>query len=313
MAVTSPTVFVAGAGTLIGQALVRRLVADGRPVVGADAGAPDLTRGDEVDAFLARHRPEWIVHAGGRSGGIELNRRHPAQLMVDNLLAATHVIASAQRHGTRRLLYLASSCAYPRDAAQPMTESALLTGPLEPTSAPYAIAKLAGLALCDACRREHGLAFTGGIPGDAFGPGDDFSEEHSHVVAGLLRRMHAARVAGAREFVVWGSGTPRRELIYADDLADACLCVLARYDGPGPINLGSGDEVSIRELAGLVRETVGLQAELRFDTSRPDGMPRKALDSTTLRALGWRPRWPLRDALARTYQWFLRHGGAAAH
>jgi GDP-L-fucose synthase len=308
----SPVVFVAGAGTLIGRALVERLSAAGRPLTGVGRDAPRLTSREEVDAFFARERPGWVIHAGGRSGGIELNRRHPAQLMIDNLLASAHVIESAQRHGTRRLLYLASSCTYPREAPQPLAESSLLTGPLEPTSAPYAVAKIAGIALCEAYRREHGAAFTAAIPGDAFGPGDDFSEEHSHVVAGLIRRMHAARLAGAREFVVWGSGAPRRELVYVDDLADACLCVLERYDGAAPINLGSGNEVSIRELASMVRDVVGLQAELRFDTSRPDGMPRKALDSTSLRSLGWRPRWPLRDALARTYDWFLAHGGAAA-
>jgi GDP-L-fucose synthase len=303
------SVYVAGAATAIGRAIVRRFQHDARVAVVDTRAEPPLTDPRAVDAFFAEHRPQWVIHAGGESGGIQLNSRHPAHLMVDNLLGTVHVLDSAHRHGTRKLLYLASSCAYPKHAIQPMAESMLLTGPLEPTSEPYAVAKIAGITLCRAYQREHGLQFFAGIPGDVFGPGDDFSPDRSHVVAGLIRRMHEARQSGARTFTVWGSGAPRRELIYVDDLADACVFVMERYEAADRINLGSGEEVTISDLARLVGSVVGLEADLTFDTSRPDGTSRKALDSTRLRGLGWRPRWRLREALTRTYEWFLAHDG----
>jgi GDP-L-fucose synthase len=231
--------------------------------------------------------------------------------MIDNLLIAASVLPAACRHGAKTLLYLASSCTYPKLAPQPFRTETLWTGPVEPTSAAYAVAKLAGMTLADAYRRQHGVTFISAIGADAYGPHDDFSPERSHVVGALLRRMHEAREQGAASLEIWGTGTPRREFIYVDDLAAACLFVMRRYDGAAPINLGVGVTRSIAELAHAVRDVVGYQGELRFDTSRPDGMPLKGLDSSALRALGWTPAWELRAGLEATYQWYLADIGAA--
>jgi GDP-L-fucose synthase len=304
-------IYVAGGGTPLGQALVRAL---GRRGYGGLVGVgdePDFADAGAVDAALGTLRPHYVFVAAGRAGGIGLNRREPATLMRDNLLVASHVLEGARRHHVEKLLYLASSCTYPRGCPQPMSEDALMTGPLEPTSAPYATAKLAGLALCAAYRRQHGSPFVAAIAGDSFGPGDDFDPEDSHVVAALMGKMHRARRAGAPAVEVWGTGAPRRDFIFVDDLAEACLCVMERYDDPTPINLGGGDELSIAELAGLIREVVGYSGEIRFDRTRPDGAPRKSLDGRRLAALGWRRRTSLREALALTYQWFLETGQGA--
>jgi GDP-L-fucose synthase len=298
--VTRPgRIWIAGGKTLVGAALRRRLAGEESPrlVVGPE---PDLLDRGAVDHFLGRTRPELVVVAAGPSGGIAANQRRPATLMQQNLLVACHVLDAAHRHGVRKLLYLGSSCTYPRDTAQPMAVDALLSGPLEPTSRPYALAKLAGMALCDAYRREHRAAFVAAIPADVYGPDDAFSAEDSHVVGALVRRLVDATRSGASEVEIWGTGEARRDLVYADDIAEACLAVLAKYNGPGPINLGSGADVSIRTLAETLRDVTGFQGALRFDPSRPDGMPRKALDGTALAALGWTPRTSLRDGLATT-------------
>lgn len=300
-------VYVAGGQTLIGAAILRQLEGQGYVnVVSAAGEGPDLTDGDVVTDFFARQRPEYVFMAAGRSGGILANQKYPADLMLDNLLAECHVIRAAYQHGVKKLLYLASSCSYPRNCAQPMRVESLLTGPLESTNEAYAVAKIAGIKLCQAYRQQYGVSFIVGIPANVFGPGDDFSLEDSHVIAAMIRKVHEARLSGAPSVDVWGTGTPRREFVYADDLADACLFVMQNYDGAEPINLGGGTDVSIGELAQLVKEVAGYEGELHFDRSRPDGMPLKALDSTALTAMGWRPVTPFRVALTATWKAFQR-------
>jgi GDP-L-fucose synthase len=309
---TEDRVFVAGSDTMKGQALVRRLKAEGGVrIVGLGAEAPNLRDRDAVDCFLASARPDQVFVVAGQHAGIAGNLRRPADLMVDNLLIATSIIPAAARHGVKKLLYLASSCVYPRMAPQPMAVTALDTGPVEPTSAAYATAKIAGMKLADAYRRQNGSPFVTAIAADAYGPGDDFTDENAHVLGALIRRMHEARQNSAPAVDIWGTGAPQREFIYVDDLADACLCVIRQYDGPEPINLGVGVATSIAELAGVVRDVVGYTGTLRFDTTRPDGMPVKSLDSGLLRSLGWRPAWTLRAGVEETFQWFLRHHSAA--
>lgn len=300
------TVFVAGASTLLGQALVSRLQADGVRLVGA-ADGPTTADARDVDRFFETVRPEAVVVAAGATAGIAGNQKFPADLMLDNLQVATHVIPAAWRHGTAKLLYLASSCVYPKLAPQPLHVESLWTGPVEPTSGAYATAKLAGLRLCEAYRQQHGARFITAVKADAFGPGDDFTPANSHVVGALIRRMHEAKTAGSRSIEIWGTGTPRREFIYVDDLADACVFLLREYERPETVNIGTGVTTSIRELAELLREVVGYAGELRFDTTRPDGMPLKGLDSSPLAAIGWRPKWNLVSGLRRTYEWFLSH------
>jgi GDP-L-fucose synthase len=301
-------VYVAGGRTLLGAALLDHLRDAGyENLVGTPPDEPDLTRPDLVEDFIQSARPEYVVLAAGLSGGIRANQLFPAVLMRDNLLVTTHVLEAAHRVGVRKLLYVASSCGYPKLAPQPMREESLLTGPLEPTSECYALAKLAGLKLCQAYRRQFGSPFVAVIPANPYGPHDDFSPEEAHVIPGLLRRMHAAKVHGEPELSVWGTGAARREFIHAHDLAAACWFLLGEYDGAEPINVGTGMDVSIAELARLIAEVVGYRGRLRFDSTKPDGMPLKALDSGKLRALGWRPSVDLRRGLEETYQWFLHH------
>jgi len=306
---TDARIYVAGAGTFVGHAIVRRLSADGfANIVGVpdlDDPEPDYGDGAAVDRFFERAAPEYVFVAAGRTAGIAGNMRWSADLMLDNLLVVSHVIPAALRHGVSKLLYLASSCVYPRNARQPLQVSSLWTGPVEPTSAAYAVAKLAGIRLCDAYRHQHRAPFISAIAANAYGPGDDFSPEQSHVVAGLIRRMHEATRADAPAVDVWGTGRPRREFIYVDDLADACLFAMRHYDGGDPINLGTGISTSIADLALMVRDVVGYQGELRFDRSKSDGMPLKGLDSTPLHELGWQPRCDLRRGLTLTYESFL--------
>jgi GDP-L-fucose synthase len=301
-------VYVAGGCTLLGVALLEHLRAAGyENLVGVPPDEPDLTRAGEVEDFFQTARPEYVVVAAGLSGGIRANQLFPAALMRDNLLVAAHVLEAAHRTGVRKLLYVASSCGYPRHAPQPMREESLLTGPLEPTSECYALAKLAGLKLCQAYRRQYGSPIIAAVPANPYGPHDDFSPEESHVIPGLLRRMHQARGRGDPDLCVWGTGAARREFIHARDLADACWFLLGAYDDPEPINVGIGSDVSIAELARLVAEVVGYRGRLVFDATRPDGMPLKALDSGKLLALGWRPAVDLHRGLEETYRWFLQH------
>jgi GDP-L-fucose synthase len=302
------TTFVAGATTMIGRALVRRLGADaGVRLVGTGRDEPDLHDPAALDRFLATARPEQVLLVAGRHAGIGGNRKFPADLMLDNLQIAANVIPAAHRHGVTTLLYLASSCTYPKLAPQPFRPDSLWTGPVEPTSAAYAVAKLAGMTLADAYRRQHGVRFLTAIAADAYGPGDDFSPDNSHVVGALIRRMHDARIEARPSVEIWGSGRPRREFIYVDDLADACVFALRHATGDEPVNLGTGVTTSIAELADAVRTAVGYQGELTFDSSRPDGMPLKGLDSSILRARGWTPRWTLQAGLTETVRWFVEH------
>ena len=301
-------IYVAGSATPVGQALVRTLERHGYEGLVGVADDPDFIDAGAVEDAFAALAPDYVFVTAGRSGGIGLNRREPAGLMRDNLLVASHALESARRHRVRKLLYLASSCAYPRACPQPMREEALMTGPLEPTSAPYALAKLAGLMLCHAYRSEHGSPFVAAIAGDSFGPGAELDPEDSHVVAALMGKMHRARCAEAPSVEVWGTGAARRDFIFVDDLAEACLCVMEHYDDPGPINLGGGGELSIAELATLIRDVVGYRGEIRFDRTRPDGTPRKVLDGGRLAALGWQRQLSMREALRRTYEWFLDAG-----
>jgi GDP-L-fucose synthase len=300
-------IYVAGGETLIGSGIRERLRADGyRNLVGTPPDEPDLTALAQVDDFFGEARPEYVFLAAGKSGGIRLNQTCPADLMLHNLLVTAHVIDSSQRHKVAKLVYLASSCSYPREAPQPFAIESLLTGPPESTNAAYAMVKLAGWQLCDAYRQQHGCNFVTAIPANAFGRGDDFSADGGHVIPALIRRMHEAKLQDAASVTVWGSGKPRREFIFARDLADACLFIMQRYDGPAPINLGSGVDLSIAELARLVAGVVGYRGRVCFDATRPDGMPLKMLDSGPLRGLGWRSSTDFLTALTETYDWFLQ-------
>jgi GDP-L-fucose synthase len=258
-----------------------------------------------MDDFFARAAPEWVFLVGGKTGGICANQKFPADLMLDNLLMDCHVMGAALRCGVKKLLYLASSCVYPKYTEQPMRVDALMTGKLEPTNIAYATAKLAGLQLCQAIRRQYQRDFIAAIPANIYGPGDDFSEEDSHVVGALMRRMHQAKMADEPEVVIWGSGRPRREFIHRDDLAAACLFIMDHYQQDEPINVGVGQDWSIGELADMIKDVVGYAGALRFDATKPDGMPAKLLDSRVLLDLGWRPNTALKDGLLATYQWYL--------
>ncbi|HEY3384853.1 MAG TPA: GDP-L-fucose synthase [Vicinamibacterales bacterium] len=302
---TPPRLLVAGQGTMIGRAVQRVCALRADVVLATCEPEPDFEDRTAVDRWFRASNATWAIVAAGASGGISRNQREPADLMRNNLLAQTHCLEAASRSGVDRLLYLASSCVYPRETAQPMGPTQLMTGPLEPTSEAFATARLAGLAMCRAYRTQHGVRFVGAIPADIYGPGDDFSPEDSHVVSGMLRRMHEAKVAAEPMFRVWGSGNQRRDFLYVDDLAEACLLTLDRYDGEAPINLSAGQDVTIAELATTIRAVVGFEGRLEFDTSRPDGAPRKTLDGGAAARLGFVPRTTLRDGLERTYRHFL--------
>jgi GDP-L-fucose synthase len=301
-------IYIAGGNTLAGAALLELLrAADYRNLVGVPPDGPDLTVSGQVEDFFGEARPEYVFLVAGKSGGINLNRQRPAELMLDNLLIAAHVLHQAHCHGVTKLLYLASSCCYPKHAAQPLRVEALMTGPLEPTNSAYATAKLAGWQLCQACQQQYGACFITAIPANPFGPHDDFSPDSGHVIPSLLRRAHEAKQRDEPVLPVWGTGTPRREFIYARDLADACLFLVQKYDGPEPINLGGWTDLSIAQVAEMIAETVDYRGRLEFDAGKPDGMPYKGLDSSRLRELGWRPSTNFRTALAETYSWFLQH------
>jgi GDP-L-fucose synthase len=309
---TRTRTFVAGGDTLIGRALIDRLETESQyELVGLPPREPDLTSKDAVNGFFAEAQPEIVYMAAGLSGGIGANQSFPADLMLNNLLANAHVLAASACQRVKKLLYLGSSCMYPL-APQPLTPDMLQTGPLEATSTPYATAKLAGVTLCQAYRRQYGAQFITAIPANAFGPCDDFHADTGHVIPALIRRMHDAKMCGDQVLDIWGTGSPRREFIFAPDLADACLFVMRHYDAAEPINVGSGTETSIADTAESIADVVGFHGKLRFDTTKPDGAPRKCLDSSKLCSLGWRPATPLRAALEKTYAWFARHSDSHA-
>jgi len=309
----SASVYVAGASAFVGAGIVRALRRRGwRNLAGADGDAPALRDATAVDRFFASARPDYVFMAVGMILGIRGNQRRPAELMLDNLLAGCHVVDAAYRHGVKKLLYLASGCAYPKHALQPMHPRTLMTGALEPTSQYYATAKLAGLKLCEAYRQQHEANFITAITANPFGVGDDFDPWDGHVIGALMRRMHEAKRDSLPAVDVWGTGAPRRDFIFIDDLADACIFVMEHYDGAEPINLTGGAQLTIKELAELIRRLVGYSGELRFDASKPDGMPLKVLDGEALAQLGWRARTPFHDALKTTYEWFLKTEASGA-
>ncbi|MGC2856367.1 GDP-L-fucose synthase [Novispirillum sp. DQ9] len=305
-------VWVAGHRGMVGSALVRRLAGEDCEVLTAGRERVDLTRQAAVEDWLAEARPQAVFVAAARVGGIHANNTRPAEFLYDNLAIETNIIEGARRVGVEKLLFLGSSCIYPREAPQPIPEEALLTGPLEPTNEWYAIAKIAGIKLCQAYRKQYGCDFISAQPTNLYGPGDNFDLTSSHVLPALLAKAHAARAARQPALTVWGSGRPLREFLHVDDLADACVHLMKHYDGAEPVNVGSGEEVSIRELAALINEVVGFPGHLEFDRSKPDGTPRKKVDTTRLEALGWRASIPLRQGIAATYDWFLEHHAETA-
>ncbi len=301
-------VFVAGHRGLVGSAIVRRLRAGGhRNLLTATRDELDLRDQAAVSSWLEEHRPRAVHLVAGTVGGILANSTRPAEFLYDNLMIHANVVEAARHVGVEKLLYLGSSCIYPRLADQPIVEPALLTGPLEPTNEAYAIAKIAGIKMCDAYRAQYGCDFVSAMPTNLYGPNDNFDLQSSHVLPALIRKFDDARLAGETRVTVWGTGRPRREFLHVDDLADACVFLMERYDEPGPINVGYGEDVAIAELAEMVRDVVHPEAEIDFDTSKPDGTPRKLLDSSRLQQLGWQPSIPLAQGVASTYEWYLEH------
>ncbi len=305
-------VFVAGHRGMVGSALVRRLAPEGCEVITATRQELDLSQQEKVWQFLTDRKPDAVILAAAKVGGILANDSFPAEFLYENLMIEANVIHGAHRAGVERLLFLGSSCIYPRLAPQPISEASLLTGPLEPTNEWYAIAKIAGIKLCQAYRRQYGRDYVSAMPTNIYGPGDNFDLAGSHVLPALLRKAHEAKQARKPVLEVWGSGEPRREFLYVEDLADALIFLLKTYSGHEPVNVGYGDDVTIRELAEEICGTVGLEGDLIFDASKPDGTPRKLLDSGPLAAMGWRPETSLKDGLSKTYAWFrerLEQGG----
>lgn len=300
------SIYLAGHRGLVGAAIRRRLEAEGHANLLCRTHAElDLTDQRAVRDFFAAEKPEYVVLAAARVGGILANNTYPADFIRDNLAIELNVIDAAYKSGVTKLLFLGSSCIYPKFAPQPMPEGCLLTGPLEPTNEWYAVAKIAGIKLCQAYRRQYGFNAISLMPTNLYGPGDNFNLADSHVLPALIRKFHTARQEGAGEVVVWGTGTPRREFLHVDDLADACLFLLRHYDGEEIINIGVGQDVTIGELAELVRGIVGFDGAIVYDPSKPDGTPRKLLDVSRLTRLGWQAKISLRDGIAATYQWFL--------
>lgn len=301
------SVWVAGHRGMVGSAVVRRLAREDCTVITAGRDAVDLKRQAEVEVFLRDTRPDAIVMAAAKVGGILANETYPADFLYDNLMIEANIVAAAHANDVGRLLFLGSSCIYPKLAPQPIQESALLTGPLEETNEWYAIAKIAGIKLAQAYRRQYGRDYISAMPTNLYGPGDNFDLHSSHVVPALMRKAHEAKLRGDRQLVVWGTGTPRREFLHADDCADALVFLLKTYSGDEHVNVGSGEDLTILALTEMVCDVVGFHGEIVHDLSKKDGTPRKLMSADKLRALGWQPRIGLRQGLAATYQWFLEN------
>jgi GDP-L-fucose synthase len=306
---TAAKVFVAGHRGLVGSAIVRRLRLEGVTPLTASRGHLDLRDQAAVNNWFKVNRPDYVYLVAGTVGGILANSTRPAEFIYDNLLIHATVVHACYLYGTQKLLYLGSSCIYPREAPQPMPEESLLAGALEPTNEFYAVAKIAGIKLCQAYRRQYGCNFISAMPTNLYGPNDNFDLTSSHVVPALIRKFHDAKIAREAEVPVWGSGRPRREFLHVDDLADACVFLMRRYEEESHINVGTGEDLSIRELAQLIRDVVYPDARIAFDCSKPDGTPRKLLDVGRLRSLGWTPRIALRSGIESTYSWFLEQHG----
>lgn len=301
-------VFVAGHRGLVGAAITRRLQQAGHTeILTRSRQQLDLCDAQAVDRFFAVQEPEYVFLAAAKVGGILANSTYPADFIRDNLAIQQNVIDAAYRAGVKKLLFLGSSCIYPKLCPQPIREEYLLTGALEPTNAPYAVAKIAGITMCQAYNRQLGTNFMSVMPTNLYGPGDNFDLQSSHVLPALVRKFHEAKVQGTPAVVVWGTGAPKREFLHVDDLADACYFLMREYNESEIVNIGVGEDVSIRELAELIRDIVGYRGELRFDTTKPDGTPRKLLDVSRLHALGWQARIGLRDGVESTYRWYLEH------
>ena len=303
-------IYVAGHRGMVGSAIVRALRAAGHTNMVTRASAElDLRDGAATRAFLAAEKPAYVVMAAARVGGIKANSTEPYDFLYDNLAMSANVIDGSRRAGVRKLLFLGSSCIYPKLAPQPIREESLLTGPLEVTNEAYAIAKIAGIKLCDHARAQYGCDFISAMPCNLYGTGDNFSLENSHVLPALIRKMHEAKLRGDTSLRLWGTGTPLREFLHADDLAEACVLLLERYSQAGHINVGSGEELSIRQLAEQIAQLVGFTGRLEFDPSMPDGTPRKLMDVSRIRALGWKPRHSLPEGIRSAYAWYLAHAG----
>jgi len=298
-------VFVAGHRGMAGSAIARRLRQEDCEILIAGRSDLDLARQDQTERYFSANRPDVVIIAAARVGGILANDHYPVDFLADNLAIALNCIKASHDAGVRKLLFLGSTCVYPKFAKQPMAEEELLTGELEPTNQWYAVAKIAGLKLCEAYRRQHGDDFIAVMPTNLYGPGDNYHPQHSHAVAALIRRFHEAKVANAPRVVVWGTGTPRREFLYVDDFADACVFLLKHYSGSQFINIGVGEDITIADFAGLVAEVTGFKGEITFDPSKPDGTPRKLVDVSRLNALGWSARTSLHDGLTKAYAHFL--------
>jgi GDP-L-fucose synthase len=306
-------IYVAGHRGLAGGAILRRLRAEGASnVITRSRDELDLTRQADVEAFFERERPAYVFLAAARVGGIQANADRPAEFITENLQIQTNVIHAAWRHAVEKLLFLGSSCIYPRLAPQPIPESALLSGPLEETNQAYAVAKIAGLKTVEAYRRQHGFRGISLMPTNLYGPDDNFDRDRSHVLPALMRRFHEAKRDGLDRVTVWGSGTPRREFLHADDLADAALLLMREYDAAEIVNVGCGEDLSIADLARLMAEVVGYDGAIEFDPSMPDGTPRKLLDVSRLRSLGWEPKISLKEGLRSVYRWYVTEGPGAA-
>lgn len=301
-------VFVAGGRGLVGSAIIRRLKDAGFASILAPSRAElDLADGAAVESYFSEHDPQYVFMAAAKVGGIVANNTWPADFLRENLLVEIAVIDAARKRGVEKLLFLGSSCIYPKYAEQPMLEEYLLTGKLEPTNSAYAVAKIAGIEFCQACNRQYGTNFISAMPTNLYGPGDNFDLESSHVLPAMIRKFHEAVQSGVDCVEVWGTGTPRREFLYVDDLADACLHLMQHHNGSQIVNVGVGDDIRIADLAVMVSDVVGFTGEIVYDTSRPDGSPRKLLDVSRIKQMGWEARIDLRDGIQQTYDWFLEH------
>jgi GDP-L-fucose synthase len=298
-------IFVAGHNGMAGSAIVRRLRQEPCEVLVVERHDLDLTRQEPTEDYFRSTKPDAVIMAAGRVGGILANSTYPVEFLADNLAMALNCIRASHIGGVQKLLFLGSTCIYPKFARQPMSEDQMLTGELEPTNQWYAIAKIAGIKLCEAYRRQYGRDFISVMPTNLYGPGDNYHPEHSHVVAALIRRFHEAKVADAPVAVIWGTGTPKREFLYVDDFADACVFILKNYSGPEFLNIGVGQDISIAEFAQTVADVIGYHGKITYDASKPDGTPRKLVDISRLSALGWKARIPLREGLAQAYADFL--------
>jgi GDP-L-fucose synthase len=301
----SSRIYVAGHGGLVGSAIYGRLQTEGYAnLIGRRSSELDLTRQADVEAFFSKEKPEYVFLAAAKVGGIMANNTYPAEFIYRNLMIQNNIIHSSYMNGVKKLLFLGSSCIYPKFAPQPMKEEHLLTGELEPTNEPYAVAKIAGIKMCQSYNRQYVTDYISVMPTNLYGPNDNFDLETSHVLPAMIRKFHEAKVGGKPSVEIWGTGTPRREFLYIDDLADACVYLMERYDDSGIINIGVGEDISVRDLALLVKKIVGYSGDIVYDASKPDGTPRKLLDVSRLRSLGWRAQTSLEEGIRRTYDWY---------